>query len=98
MASPAYWGRRERLRELFPTARTLQVTPREFVFRYESAQHFVDVFRTYYGPTHKAFGALSPEGAEALSRELVALLGDHQRPAAHGIAVPAEYLEVVVER
>src|SRR5215813_13276578 len=56
--SPALWGTQARLNEMFAAAKSIDAQPRMFVFRYKSPQHFLDVFRTYYGPTHKAFGAL----------------------------------------
>jgi SAM-dependent methyltransferase len=62
VASPIYWGTEARLRELFRGTRSIRATRREFVFRYESTAHFIDIFRRFYGPTHKAFGALNPEG------------------------------------
>jgi hypothetical protein len=52
----------------------LQARPLHFVFRYRSAAHFIDVFRTWYGPVNKAFAAQYPEKAEALAGELADLL------------------------
>src|SRR5262249_30442757 len=60
--SPARWGAEDHLAKLFEGARAIHAERREFVFRYESTEHFVDVFRRYYGPTYKAFGALDPGG------------------------------------
>src|SRR4029077_6418538 len=57
--SPALWGTKARLEELFKgQASALGIEPRAFAFRYRSAQHFLAVFRTYYGPVHKAFNSL----------------------------------------
>ena len=36
----------------------IKTEPRHFMFRYRSAQHLLDVFRTFYGPMLKAFAAL----------------------------------------
>src|SRR5215467_14958688 len=59
--SPMLWGTRARLTELFGSAASwIKTEPRQFNFRYRSAEHFVDVFRTYYGPMLKAFAALEP--------------------------------------
>jgi hypothetical protein len=71
---------------------------RTFNFRYRSPAHFVEVFRTWYGPVHKAFAALPAEGAEALERDLVALLQGLNRAGERSLVVPSEYLEVVVTR
>ena len=49
--SPMQWGTEERLRELFGNAVTsLSVVERHFVFRYQTAEDFLDAFRAYYGP------------------------------------------------
>ena len=66
--------------------------------RYRSAAHFVEVFREYYGPVHKAFAALSAEDAQALERDLTALLDGLNRAGAGSLVVPGEYLEVVITR
>ena len=55
--SPALWGTRERLEELFGDGiASIIAAPHNFVFRYRSSAHFIDVFKTYYGPMLKAFG------------------------------------------
>src|SRR5690349_20345225 len=59
--SPLLWGKRAHLEELFAGARSIEHTVRHFSFRYLSPEHFVDVFRTFYGPTYKAFAALDAE-------------------------------------
>ena len=63
-----------------------------------NAAHFVDVFRTWYGPVNKAFAAQSPEKAETLAAELVDLLNSLNRAGPASLVVPSEYLEVVVTR
>jgi SAM-dependent methyltransferase len=95
--SPAFWGVESRLRDLFHDVRSLRVTRKEFVFRYESAAHFYDVFQRFYGPTHKAFGALDAEGKGRLLAELIELSSRYNRRIT-SFVVPAEYLEVVIER
>jgi len=74
------------------------VTRREFNFRYRSAAHFIDVFRTWYGPVHKAFAALSADKATALERDLEYLLEGENRAGPGSLVIPSEYLEVVVTR
>ena len=96
--SPLLWGTRDHLQSLFAGAASMSHTVREFAFRYESAEHFVDVFRTFYGPTYKAFAALDANGQAALEADLLALLQRCARPAAAGLVVPAEYLETVITR
>ena len=76
----------------------MQAIPRHFAFRYRSAAHFVDVFRTWYGPVNKAFAAQSPDKADALATELADLLNSLNRAGPGSLVVPSEYLEVVVTR
>ncbi|WP_406857318.1 methyltransferase domain-containing protein [Alsobacter sp. KACC 23698] len=97
--SPALWGDPERLAAWFgPQAASLVAEPRRFTFRYRTPRHFLDVFRTYYGPVLKAFAALEPAGREALDRDLEALVARFNRATDGGMAVPSEYLEVVVTK
>jgi SAM-dependent methyltransferase len=96
---PSAWGTESRLAELFPPAvATIAITPRVFNFRYRSAAHFVDVFRTWYGPTHKAFAALPTDRGAALEADILELLGKANRAGGQSLVVPSEYLEVVVTR
>jgi hypothetical protein len=97
--SPALWGTRVRLEELFAAgARTLATEPRIFTFRYRSAQHFLDMFREYYGPTLKAFAALDEAGQKALARDVIELVERSNKSGDGTMVVPAEYLEVVITR
>jgi ubiquinone/menaquinone biosynthesis C-methylase UbiE len=99
VASPIYWGTEARLGELFPNVSSLRARRREFVFRYESAQHLIDRFRLYYGPTHQAFAKLDVTQQELLSAQLAELIARFGRVGTSGaVAIPAEYLEVVMER
>jgi len=99
LRSPAAWGTEARLRELFGAeAADIRLVPREFVFRYRSAAHWVEVFRAFYGPVHKAFLALDPPGQLALEADLLALLGRFDRGGSAGLVVPGSYVEVVITR
>lgn len=99
LKSPALWGTEAHLKTLFgASAASIAATRRDFMFRYRSAQHFIDVFRMYYGPTHKAFLALDPPGQAALERDIAALLARFDRGGDGGLVVPAEYLETVIVR
>ena len=95
--SPALWGTRARLNEMFAGA-DVDAQPRMFVFRYKSPEHFLDVFRTYYGPMHKAFGALDAEKGKALAADLIALVGEFNRADDGSMAVHSEYLEVLITK
>jgi SAM-dependent methyltransferase len=97
--SPALWGTEQRLRELFGAGISdLTITRRLFVFRYRSAQHWLQVFRTYYGPVLKAFAALDEEGQAGLAGDLTDLLQRFNQGGTDTLAVPSEYLEVVATR
>jgi len=97
--SPALWGTEERLRELFGNRiDSMAVERRDFVFRYRSAAHWLEVFRTFYGPMHKAFGALDSPKQESLASELNGLLGKFNRATDGTLVAPSEYLEVVITR
>jgi SAM-dependent methyltransferase len=97
--SPALWGTKERLQALFDgTARQIVTTGRHFTFRYRSPAHFMEVFRTYYGPVNKAFAALDGERQAALLGDLMALIESRNRSGDSTLVLPSEYLEVVVER
>ena len=74
----------------------MQCKRRNFNFRYLSAEHFIAVFRTFYGPTHKAFAALQPAGQAKLHEDLVTLLEARNVGGPASLVIPAEYLEVVV--
>ena len=96
VASPALWGKPDHLATLFPGVSQLTSTVRYFAFRYESAAHFVDVFRRYYGPVHKAFAALDVYHPAALEEDLLALLRQADTGGSRGLLVPGEYLETVI--
>lgn len=96
LRSPMQWGDEARIQELFGAKGTVQCTRRNFMMRYQSAEHWIAVFRTFYGPTHKAFAALQPAGQTKLHEDLVALLESRNVGGPASLVVPAEYLEVVV--
>jgi len=96
--SPALWGNEEHVRGIFGAGAAVRCERRIFNFRYRSAAHFVEIFRDYYGPTHKAFGALPEAGRAALERHVLALLAELNVAGPTSLVVPSEYLEIVVTR
>jgi SAM-dependent methyltransferase len=97
--SPALWGTEERLRELFGNGISeLTIKRRTFVFRYRSVEHWLEVFRTYYGPVLKAFATLDAAGQAGLAGDLTELLQRFNPGGTDTLAVPSEYLEVVATR
>ena len=98
VASPALWGKPDHLATLFPQVTQVTSVVRYFAFRYESAAHFVDIFRRYYGPVFKAFAALEPAKQAALESDIVELLELMNRGGKNSLVVPSEYLEAVVTK
>ncbi|MCL4820152.1 MAG: methyltransferase domain-containing protein [Vicinamibacteria bacterium] len=99
LRSPMEWGTVARLEELFGgDAAEIRTTRRTYTFRYRSAEHWIEVFRNWYGPTHKAFAALDESGREVLHATLVEFLDRWNRAGERALCIPAEYLEVVVVR
>ena len=97
--SPALWGIECRLHELFDAhAAYIQARRRDFIFRYRSAAHWIEVFRTCYGPVHNAFLALDAHGQAKLEADIIALLARFNRSGDGTLKVPGEYLEVVITR
>jgi len=97
--SPLRWGDEASLVELFgPQIADIRCTRRMFNFRYRSAAHWIDIFRRYYGPSHKAFAALDEAGQARLHADLEQLLDARNVGGSASLVVPGEYLEVVIRR
>ena len=97
--SPALWGTTARLEELFgPSAKAVRTRSRDFTFRYRSPAHWIEVFRTYYGPINRTYAALDPARQEAFTSDLIALMEQGNRSADSTLVLPSEYLEVVIEK
>jgi ubiquinone/menaquinone biosynthesis C-methylase UbiE len=97
--SPALWGMRARIEDMFGAAATsIETLPRKFMFRYRSPEHWMDVFKTYYGPMLKAFAALQPAAQNALHDDIMALIARMNRSDDRTMVVPSEYLEIVITK
>jgi SAM-dependent methyltransferase len=95
--SPALWGTENRLKELFPGC-VIAASRQSFVFRYRSPAHWIEIFRSYYGPVNRTFAALDGQGAERLESELLDLLRRFNRSGDETLFAPSEYLEAVMEK
>jgi ubiquinone/menaquinone biosynthesis C-methylase UbiE len=97
--SPALWGTPTRLKELFGSSVSIHTTIRYFSFRYRNAEHFIDVFRTFYGPMNRTFAALEsdPVLCATFAKELQHLVESGNRSGNSTLVVPSEYLEVVIK-
>ena len=71
---------------------------RDFVFRYRSPAHWVEVFRTWYGPVHKAFAVLDGDAKRRFEKDLLALIDEFNSSGDSTMVVPSEYVEVVIVR
>ena len=99
LKSPALWGTEPHIAELFGArAADIRTVRRNFNFRYRSAEHWLQVFRNFYGPTLKAFAALDRAGQSALAKDITALLNRCNTAGPASLVVPAEYLEVVITK
>lgn len=90
------WGTEDGLRELLGVGTaSLQITRQTFLWRFESAEQYLDLFRTYYGPVVKAFAALNAPRADALARNLLDAARRFAHDADGTLLVRADYLEAV---
>ncbi len=96
--SPALWGTRERLEDLFADAATIAVAERHYVLRYRSPEHWIDVWREIYGPLQKAFDSLDAQKQQALRSDLITLVESMNSATDGTMAVPSKYLEVVATK
>lgn len=95
--SPALWGTRDHLEELFP-GQEIRAEKRTFNWRYKSPEHWLEIFKTYYGPTNRAFAALAADKQDALRDDLMDLLRRSNRAGSDTLIVPSDYLEIVVTK
>jgi len=97
--SPALWGTRLRLQELFAgEAAEIRGVVRTFTFRYRSPAHWLEVFRTYYGPINRTYAALDAAKQATFTDEVLALMNERNHSGDRTLVLPSEYLETVIER
>ena len=97
--SPLLWGSRAHVSEMFGAAAlSIRTESRIFAFRYRSPEHFMEVFKNYYGPTLKAFAALDEANQRGLGNDLLTLIGRMNRAEDGTMVVPSEYLEIVITK
>lgn len=97
--SPALWGTRARIDELFGTqAAHIAIESRHYTFRYRSPAHWLEVFRTWYGPVLKAFAALEPAAQARLEEDLIGTIARFNRDRDGSMVAPSEYLEIVITK
>jgi ubiquinone/menaquinone biosynthesis C-methylase UbiE len=96
--SPIMWGKKDYLEEIFGSGVVIATQSRHFTFRYKSPAHFLDIFRTYYGPTHKAFGAIDMVAQQKLQADILALIDQFNVAKDGTLVIPSEYLEIVITK
>ncbi len=100
MPSPVLWGDAATVRaRLHQRVTALTLTSRMYSFRYPfPPADVVEFFRTYYGPTNRAFAVLDSDQQAALRAELVDHWSTHNTATDGGTSVMGEYLEVSATR
>lgn len=97
MKSPALWGTKAHLADLFGAeASEITTEAKNFMMRYKSADHWIDIFKTYYGPVLKTFEALDPAAQTALTADLKALIARFNLAKDGTVVIPSEYLQAVI--
>lgn len=99
LTPPVAWGTEERLRELFGDGISdLQITRQVSTQRFRSIDHFLEFFRSWFGPTIAAFEQVGPEGEDALAADLRAAAAKYNRGGERAAALAAKYAQVVAIR
>ncbi|MFN8163018.1 MAG: methyltransferase domain-containing protein [Solirubrobacterales bacterium] len=96
---PVLWGTEARLRELFGDGISdLRIERRRSRQPFRSVDHYLEFFRTYFGPIKMAFERVGPEGEEALANDLRQFLEENNTAGERALVFEPEYLQVVATR
>ncbi len=99
VASPSLWGDKDWIEKQFISdARDIKMKLKSFNFRYRSPAHFIEFFREFYGPVHKAFLALDKAGQAALTKDILETVARFNVATDGSMTVPSQYAEIVVTR
>ena len=94
---PPEWGTEKRLKELFgETTSSMNINKRSALFRYRDNAHWIDVFKTWFGPIMLVLQTLGEQGSGEFLRELDATLSRFNVSGDDTLVVSADYLEVVI--
>lgn len=97
--SPLRWGTEDRVRELFGDGVSdIRFERRMSRQPFRSADHYIEFFRTYFGPTQTAYERAGPEGEQALTDDLRSFLEGANTAGDRGMVLEAEYLQVIATR
>jgi ubiquinone/menaquinone biosynthesis C-methylase UbiE len=98
MKSPLAWATEDGLRDLFGDAiESLTINVRNVILRYRDADHWLEFWRTHFGPIRMVYDALDPKRQEAYGRDLKELVLEANRSGDETIVAPVEYAEVVIQ-
>ena len=95
--SPMAWGDRKWVGDTFKSdAKSISIKIKRFGFRYPSPQYFVDFFRAYYGPAHKAFLALDDGQKMKLNQDILETIAEFDVSEDGTMNVPSDYAEIII--
>ena len=95
---PSRWGTSDFIELAFKDAQHILTIKKIFNMRMHSAQHWLDLFRDYYGPVHKAFQALDDKTAVQFEKDILALVNSFNISGDDTLVLPSEYLEIVITK
>jgi SAM-dependent methyltransferase len=96
---PVLWGTEERVRELLGEGVSeLRFARRKSRQGFRSVDHYLEFFRSYFGPIKMAFERVGSDGEAALETDLRAFLEDANTAGDRALVIEPEYLQVVATR
>ncbi len=96
---PPEWGTEKRLKELFGGATSsIHIADRSALFRYRDSTHWIETFRTYFGPIMRVLGTLDESRQGEFLKELDDTLNRFNRSGDDTLVVSSDYLEVVMTK
>lgn len=97
--APTRWGTEIGIQALLGNGITdIRNTPRSIIWRFRSPAHWVDFYRTYFGPVAVAFSFLDEKGKASYESELLNLIDRYNTPSDGTVSISAEYLETIATR
>lgn len=96
---PVRWGMDSGLAELLGAGTSSIKSKQRTVFQYfRSLDHAIDVFRTYFGPTSRAFQMLDAGGQEDLRKGIEDVFRRYNRSTDGTVVLEAQYLQAIATR
>jgi ubiquinone/menaquinone biosynthesis C-methylase UbiE len=96
---PVLWGQEDHVKQLFgdriSNLRTQRLKSRQPFF---SIDHYIQFFRTYFGPIKSAYEHVGPDGERALTEDLRQMLAEVNTGGDRGLVIEPEYLRLVAIR